>query len=253
MLNRVFLFLFLISSAGSFAQRGHNKTEIIKTEDGFKLLRNGEYYYVNGAGGDTYLKELADIGGNSIRTWATGNGLAVLDSAHKHGLTVCMGLWVNHERHGFDYNDEYAIKAQLKGFEDAIIKMRDHPALLMWAVGNEVDLFYSNFRVWNAVEDIAAMIKRLDPNHPTMTVTAGIDVAEVAMIKEFCPSIDILGINTYGGIGPLADQVRKYGWKKPYMVTEWGPHGHWESPTVSWGEAVEANSCLLYTSPSPRD
>ena len=83
--------------------------------------------------------------------------------------------------------------------------MRDHPALLMWAVGNEVDLFYSNFKVWNAVEDIA-MIKKLDPNHPTMTVTAGIDVTEVAMIKEFCPSIDILGINTYGGMGSLSDR-----------------------------------------------
>ena len=82
------------------------------------------------------------------------------------------------------------------------------------------------------------MIKRLDPNHPTMTVTAGIDVAEVAMIKEFCPSIDILGINTYGGIGALSDQVRKYGWEKPYMVTEWGPYGHWESPMVSWGKQL---------------
>jgi hypothetical protein len=112
----------------------------------------------------------------------------------------------------------------------------------MWAVGNEVDLFYSNFKVWNAVEDIAAMVKRLDPSHPTMTVTAGIDVAEVSMIKEFCPSIDLLGVNTYGGVGSLADQIRKYGWEKPYMVTEWGPHGHWESPTVSWGESVEANS-----------
>ena len=242
MIRVSFVCVFCFICCFCFAQSGHNKTEIINTDEGYKLLRNGEHYYVNGAGGDSYLKELADIGGNSIRTWSTGNGLAVLDSAHKYGLTVCMGLWVNHERHGFDYNDEYSIKAQLKGFEDAIIKMRDHPALLMWAIGNEVDLFYTNFKVWNAVEDIAAMIKRLDPNHPTMTVTAGIDVAEVAMIKEFCPSIDILGINTYGGISSLASQVRKYGWKKPYMVTEWGPYGHWESPTVSWGESIEANS-----------
>ena len=188
------------------------------------------------------MKQLSNIGGNSIRTWGIENGQAVLDSAHKHGLTVCMGLWVNHERHGFDYNDEYSVKAQLKGFEDAILKYKNHPALLMWAVGNEVDLFYSNFRVWNAVEEIAALIKQLDPNHPTMTVTAGIDMAEVSMIKRFCPSIDILGINTYGGIGPLADQIRKYGWEKPYMVTEWGPYGHWESPTTSWGVSIESNS-----------
>ena len=51
------------------------------------------------------------------------------------------------------------------------MKIKDHPALLMWAVGNEVDLFYKNFRVWNAVEDISKMIKKHDSNHPIMTVT----------------------------------------------------------------------------------
>ena len=236
------LFFCFLFSLSSFSQSSYEITQIIKSENGFQLLRNGSPYYVKGAGGTKHLKELSGVGGNSIRTWGIENGQAVLDSAHKHGLTVCMGLWVNHERHGFDYNDEYSVKAQLKGFEDAILKYKNHPALLMWAVGNEVDLFYSNFRVWSAVEEIAALIKELDPNHPTMTVTAGIDVAEVSMIKRFCPSIDILGINTYGGIGPLADQIRKYGWEKPYMVTEWGPHGNWESPTTSWGVSIESNS-----------
>jgi hypothetical protein len=236
------LFFCFLFGLNSFSQSKYEIPQIIKNENGFQLLRNGSPYYVKGAGGIKHLKELSNVGGNSIRTWGVENGQAVLDSAHKHGLTVCMGLWVNHERHGFDYNDEYSVKAQLKGFEDAILKYKNHPALLMWAVGNEVDLFYSNFRVWNAVEEIAALIKQLDPNHPTMTVTAGIDMAEVSMIKRFCPSIDILGINTYGGIGPLADQIRKYGWEKPYMVTEWGPYGHWESPTTSWGVSIESNS-----------
>ena len=54
MINRFLLFLFLFSSVFCFAQSGHSKTEIVKTDEGFKLLRNGEYYYVNGAGGDTY-------------------------------------------------------------------------------------------------------------------------------------------------------------------------------------------------------
>ena len=242
MKKTLFLILFSFAFNNCYSQKNYNKTQIIKTTKGFELLHNGKPYYVKGAGGDNHLKELANIGGNSIRTWSVDNGQAVLDSAHKYGLTVCMGLWVNHERHGFDYNDEYSVLAQLKGFEEAIIKFKDHPALLMWAVGNEVDLFYSNFRVWNAVEDIARLIKKTDPNHPIMTVTAGIDVSEVYMIKNYCPSIDILGINTYGGIGGLSDQVKKYGWEKPYMVTEWGPYGHWESPTTSWGVSVEANS-----------
>ena len=237
------LFIFLFISSFSFAQQVTiQKTEVIKTTIGFQLLRNGMPYYVKGAGGIEYLDVLKSIGGNSIRTWSTGDAMTVLDDAYANGISVCLGFWVGHERHGFNYNDEYAINAQLKAFEQDILKYKDHPALLMWAIGNEVDLFYKNFRVWNAVEDIAKMIKELDPNHPTMTVTAGIDPAEVFMIKEYCPSIDILGINTYGGIKNLSNQLRMYGWDKPYMVTEWGPYGHWESPMTSWGVAIEATS-----------
>ncbi len=236
------LLAFLISSFCFSQIKDTQKTEVIKTNEGFQLLRNGKPYYVNGAGGYKYLELLKDIGGNSIRTWGTGNAQKILDDAHANGLTVCIGLWAGHERHGFDYNDEYAVTAQLKSFEQDILRYKDHPALLMWAVGNEVDLFYKNFRVWNAVEEIAKIIKEIDPNHPTMTITAGIDPSEVYMIKNYCPSIDILGVNTYGGIHYLSDAVRMFGWEKPYMVTEWGPYGHWESPYTSWGVAIEATS-----------
>ena len=238
-----FLYIFFLISYFSSAQINiSGKTEIIKSNEGFQLLRNGHPYYVNGAGGNEYLDVLKSIGGNSIRTWSTDNAKVILDEAHQKGISVCLGLWVGHERHGFDYNDEYAIKAQIESFKNEILKYKDHPALLMWAVGNEVDLFYKNFRVWQAVGDIAKMIKEIDPNHPIMTVTAGIDPAEVYMIQQYCPDIDILGINTYGGINNLSSMVRKSGWNKPYMVTEWGPYGHWESPTTSWGVAVEATS-----------
>ena len=40
----------------------------------------------------------------------------------------------------------------------------------------------------------------------------------------------------------LSSMVKKFGWDKPYMVTEWGPYGHWESPMTSWGVAIEATS-----------
>ena len=33
-----------------------------------------------------------------------------------------------------------------------------------------------------------------------------------------------------------------YGWEKPYIVTEWGPHGHWESPNTDWDVAIEKTS-----------
>ena len=46
------------------------------------------------------------------------------------------------------------------------------------------DLKYSNFRVWETIEEIAKFIKKVDPNHPTMTVIAGLDPAKVFMIKN---------------------------------------------------------------------
>lgn len=115
-------------------------------------------------------------------------------------MTVMLGLWVQHERHGFDYDNESKVKAQLDYFTEVVKTYKDHPALLLWGVGNEVDLFYSNTKVWNAIEDIAAMIHQIDPNHPTSTVTAGLDPAEVRLIMANAPSIDIYGINTYGDI-----------------------------------------------------
>ena len=101
-----FLFLALLISSFCFSQiKDVQKTEIIKTNEGFQLLRNGKLYYVNGAGGTEYLDVLKSIGGNSIRTWSTGNAKKVLDDAYANGISVCLGLWVGHERHGFNYND----------------------------------------------------------------------------------------------------------------------------------------------------
>ena len=105
-----------------------------------------------------------------------------------------------------------------------------------------MDLFYTDFNVWDAVERIAAMIKEEDPNHPSCVVTAGLDVAEVQMIQERAPSIDILGVNTYGDVENVITRMDMYGWDKPYMVTEWGPNGHWEVFKTSWGAPVEQTS-----------
>ena len=79
------------------------------------MSRNGKEYDVRGAGGNVQLDKLVEIGGNSIRTWSTDNAQEILDEAYSKGLTVMLGLWVQHERHGFDYNDE---KKLLRNWKD---------------------------------------------------------------------------------------------------------------------------------------
>ena len=215
----------------------------IVQEDGqWNLKREGSTYYIKGGGGQTHLDKLVEIGGNSIRTWGTESAQEVLDEAHKRGLTVMLGLWVQHERHGFDYSDPIAVKKQLEGFRSEVLKYKDHPALLLWGVGNEVDLEYSNTAVWDAVQDIAAMVHELDPNHPTSTVTAGLDKSEVELIMSKAPDIDIYGINTYGDIGGVRKDLRLFGWDGAYMITEWGVNGHWECPKTNFGMPIEQTS-----------
>ena len=218
------------------------KVEVIFDGKSWNLIRDGKPYYIKGAGGDKYLDKIVECGGNSLRTWGPENAQQILDDAQAKGLTVMLGLWVQHERHGFDYNNKQKIEKQLNDFKNIVLKYKDHPALLLWGVGNEVDLFYTNTKVWNAINDIAKMIHEVDPNHPTSTVTAGLDSNEVVLIKANAPHIDIYGVNTYGDIGNVKENILKFGWEGPYMITEWGPNGHWESPKTEWGSSIEQTS-----------
>ncbi len=235
-------FLGLVFPLFAQMQAGPIKVEIKEVNGKWQLYRGGEPYYVNGVGGQTYLDRAKAYGANSVRTWGAADAARVLDEAHAKGLTVLFGLWVGQERQGFDYNDAKAVKAQLEQFRAVVQAYKDHPAVLMWGIGNENDLFYSDFKVWNAIDDIAKMVHDEDPNHPTMTVTAGLDVAEVQLIKERAPNIDIYGINTYGGLIGIDKEIRAYGWQGPYMITEWGPDGHWEVAKTAWGVPIEQSS-----------
>ena len=241
-----YFFLLLLVHTVAFAQVV--PVEIVKKDNGYQLLRGGQPYYIKGVGGLTYLEEAKEYGANSFRTWSSENAKEHLDKAHELGMTVCLGFWAQHERHGFDWSNEIGVKLQMEAFAKVVDEVKDHPALLMWAVGNEVDLFYSNFDVWKHINDIALMIKEKDPYHPVTTVTAGLDVAEVKLIQKYAPSLDLLGINTYGGLDFAIESLPYYGWDKPYMITEWGPNGHWESPTTDWGIPIEQSSTEKATS-----
>lgn len=240
----------------SFKDNMNNKTTegparvtIDKSNGQYVLSVNDQPFYINGAGLEFgNIAALAKHKGNSFRTWRTDNGqntaLEILDEAHKYGLMVTMGIEVARERHGFDYNDQKAVTAQLERIKEEVIALKDHPALLIWAIGNELNLRYTNPKVWDAVNDISQMIHKVDPNHPTTTTLAGISRREVQEIKERAPDLDILSFQVYGKIEQLPKQARDYGWEGPYMVTEWGATGHWEVPKTSWGVPIEENSSV---------
>jgi hypothetical protein len=226
----------------SVAQAGAIKVELKHTANGYQLLRGGQVYFVKGAGGSSYPDRIAAYGGNSIRTWGSYGAQKTLDSAQKYGLTVLMGLDVARERHGFNYDDSVAVKKQLEKLRLEVLKYKDSPVVLAWGIGNELNLQYKNPKVWDAVNEISKMIHKEDPNHPTMTVLAGINKDLVEYIKTRCPDLDMLAINTYAGLATLPASVRTCGWDGAYLVTEWGPTGHWEGLQTEWKSPIEETS-----------
>ena len=219
------------------------KVTLEKTESGFKIYRDGKPYFIRGGGyNGGSLDILASSGGNSLRTWSTDDAGQILDEAQRRGLTVMLGISLGIERHGFNYDDQTAIKAQKEKVRAQVLRYKDHPALLAWGLGNELDLFYKNTNVWYAVEDLAKMVQELDSNHLVTTVVAGAAPEKIKLIKERVPSIDYLSVNVYGDLGKLPQDLLDMGWQGAYAVTEWGPTGHWEIAKTKWNAPIEQTS-----------
>jgi len=216
--------------------------KITKTDGVFRLLRNGQPYVVKGAGGDGSKTLLRDIGGNSFRTWGADNLEPKLAEAQSLGLTVTVGIWLGHKEY-FDYHNAAQVAAQKETVRKAVLRYRNSPALLVWALGNEMEVGeQDNADMWAAINDLAKMAHALDPNHPTMTVVAEIGGDKVKQINTLCPDIDVIGLNSYGGGPSIAARYKAAGGVKPFMVTEYGPPGTWEGKANSWGAVPELSS-----------
>ena len=85
-------------------------------------------------------------------------------------------------------------------------------------------------------------MKKLDPNHPTIAVTAEIGSAHESRLEIYCPDIDIWGINTYGSMPSLPARLTARGYEGPYLVTEYAGQGSWEAPTTTWNAPHEPTS-----------
>jgi hypothetical protein len=170
----VIILLFIVisgtkSQTKAFPDESPSKVEIKKGIGTFQLYKNGEPYFIKGAVSWDFLDELKAAGANSLRT-----SPKLLDEAHRLGFSVLVNLPVAAERSGFDYNDEIAVKNQFERVKKIVKDNKNHSAVLMWAIGNELDhipgdLDY-NLKMWDAVNDIAGMIKETDPHHPGQTL-----------------------------------------------------------------------------------
>lgn len=242
----------LVAIAAAAAAAAPPAVSIVRSGGGFVLMRGGRPLFIRGAGVPpgaplAMLDSVEAHGGNSIRTWGVEpDSRAILDRAQRLGLTVCFGLWLQHESPQFSFRHPDQFRAELDEVERAVLAFRDHPAVLMWGVGNEVEGFdpaaQDDPAVWKRIQVVAALVKRLDPTRPTLTTLAEIGGGKVGCLNRYCPAIDIVGVNSYRGLPSLPRRYRAAGGRKPYLVTEFGPPGTWEVDRTPWGAPIEPTS-----------
>ncbi len=105
---------------------------------------------------------MSEMGANTVRVYhdlgLNEDALAILDEFDRQGIKVIVTVG-----NGI---------ADMERIESVVRYYRDHPAILMWALGNEWDynLYYGRFSTVEearaAIESAAQLIKELDSNHP---------------------------------------------------------------------------------------
>lgn len=253
MINRItylaiILSALMLSSCTTQKTDGPVKVEMKQNKAGeFRLFVDKQEFYALGAGCEGgNIEALAASGANTLRTWMDQDirptEISVLDEAQLHGIKVLMGIKFGKERHGQDYNDTAWVKKQRAEIMEKVIQYKDHPALLGWIIGNEINLGTNNMKIYDEVNTLSKLIHEVDPNHPTTTTLAGIGKKEIDYMKSNCTDIDFLCIQMYGDIVNLQKRISDAGYEGPYMVTEWGATGHWEVARTAWDVAIEQTS-----------
>ena len=233
-----------------------HKVSFVQNSEGFwRVNVNGKVMPIYGAGGvlaPGMLESFAEVGGNFTRTWGINSleqkvtgGVKYIDKAHELGINVMAGIWIGHERHGFNYSNKEQLHKQREEVRAAVKKWKHHPGIAIWGLGNEMEGPQANTGnplVWKELEVLTKIIKEEDPNRPVMTVIAGSKPGKIKSLLKFCPSIDALGVNSYGAASGVGESLKKLAWQKPFAITEFGVKGFWEASKTSWGAPIEPTS-----------
>ncbi|CAL9328300.1 discoidin domain-containing protein [Streptomyces sp. enrichment culture] len=227
--------------------------EVTGSQGNWQLTVGGQPYTVKGltwgpaiADAPKYLPDVKSMGVNTIRTWGTDGGTKpLLDSAAANGLKVVNGFWLQPgggpgSGGCVNYVTDTAYKnTMLTEFTKWVEAYRNHPATLMWNVGNESVLGLQNCysgaeleaqrnAYTGFVNDVAKKIHSIDPDHPVTSTDAW--TGAWPYYQRNAPDLDLYSMNSYGDICGVREDWEQGGYTKPYLITEGGPAGEWEVP-----------------------
>lgn len=252
----IFLGAFLclsICNAQAAEPRQGNIVKVIGSKGHWQLTVNGEVFDIKGVGlgravghdGVDYLAMARDLGANVVRTWGVNQGdRRYLDTAHRYGLYVQAGIWLNPVRENSKHS--YLDKGYQKKVRGEVLRYirryKDHPAVIIWNIGNEV-VFWTKkeeerVAFCQFLESVIQEVHKIDPDHPVVYTSASVN--DVPYLKKYVPSLDIVGINTYGGVDHIHKELTAT-FNIPYVITEFGSLGEWDRGKDANGVSFELN------------
>jgi len=206
----LFLFSLQLLSCQEPAQQ-------LVTTEGRKLLINDTPYTIKGVcyhpvpKGETNrrfdqidrdLALMQEAGINTLRVYSPIDDPSILDKINAAGIKLILGV-------GYNQDGLYDIASGT--VLNYVKKYKNHPAILMWELGNEYNYhpewFEGDIENWYlALETTAQKIKQIDSNHPIATAHGELPTQKV-LSKN--PTIDLWGINVYR-------------WDQPHsLITAW--------------------------------
>ena len=202
-----------------------------------------ETFQIKGVCGETDLVRLASMGVNTLRGYTIGEPAAMrkkLDQVHRLGMKMIVSEWMPHQgdnksKDGYIWTFDYHVKGDqmVENLIQKIDGIGDHPAILMWGLGNEVHLDEPYLRVVNRMSE--AIHKRF-PLHLTSLTMINAKPEAIAAVKKFAPDLDVLGIQSYSR-GAVRGAIKKTEelWGKPFYMSEFNTNGPWNFGKTEWG------------------
>lgn len=228
-----------------------SKTVYIKKTDGaYQLMRNGNPFYIKGASGKSYIKELAEAGGNTLRVYDTINLSKILDEALIYNIAVIVDIplpsFSENNNYYLDDNFNKEVKLKVKAL---VRTYKNHPALLFWNLGNEVTyplpISAKSKKFIKIFNELVDQIHNEDPDHLVGTCIAGASGKQTFSINRNSPQLDVLGFNTFSTIEEVKSKTNKLSYLTstiPYYISEWGNDGPWETELNKWMAKLEPTS-----------
>lgn len=221
----------LAVNSQSFTIRGINYSPVPIGQDPYNPPY-GDYY--TSAYSSIHTRDLTQIrqmGANSIRLWiwdTEADHKDFLDMAYNSGVSpiyVIAGYNINP---GLDLTDQTTREIIKEDFRAMVQTHRDHPAILLWAIGNDLNAadYYgpSLGSLFSLINEMAAEAHALDPNHPVMMPLADENLIEtITAYNASVPALDIWGANVYRGnsFGDLFSSYQAAS-SKPLLITGYG-------------------------------